>query len=464
MTVLDFAGVPPEINSARMYAGPGSGPMVMAAAAWGALAAELNSAATSYHGVLAALTTGPWVGPSSISMTAGVGPYVSWMTATAARANQTASQLGSAVAAYEAAFAATVPPAEIEVNRALLAALVATNILGQNTAAIAAIEAQYTEMWAQDAAAMYGYAGASAAATRLLPFNTPPQTTNPAGTTSQGTAVTQAAAASGSGVQSTLSGVPNLLQGLSSGSIFSSNPLLDVLNSKPIQLFNSLSSLTVGPQILSEGLNFDASGGLLTLAPPVATAWNPLVSALSAPAAAVSSASSVTGGGPAAGLGSSTLVGSSSPVSAGLGEAGAVGNLSVPPSWSTASPAIRLAATALPITGLDGVPQQGLGGLVGGMPPVGGPVASVVNAPRNGQGSRSGARAKVVAALDGESGMNTDNPDRWIAQDRRVAASEEAVSERDELNQRRKAIADMTKQRDALKRTAALLIQEANQK
>nr|WP_264054720.1 PPE family protein [Mycobacterium paraseoulense] len=89
------------------------------------------------------------------------------MNTTAAQAQQTAAQLGSAVAAYEAAYAATVPPPEIEVNRALLAALVATNLLGQNTPAIAATEAQYSEMWAQDAAAMYGYAGASAAATRL---------------------------------------------------------------------------------------------------------------------------------------------------------------------------------------------------------------------------------------------------------------------------------------------------------
>jgi len=92
------------------------------------------------------------------------------------------------------------------------------------------------------------------------------------------------------------------------------------------------------------------------------------------------------------------------------------------------------------------------------MPPLGGPVASVVNAPRGGQGSKSGVRAKVVAALDGEPGMNTEVPER------RAAAGEEAVGERDELNQLRKAIADMTKQRDALKRTAALLLQEANQK
>ena len=176
---MDFAALPPEINSGRMYAGAGSGSLVAAAAAGEGLAAELGSAATSYRAMVSDLTAGPWVGPSSVSMAAAAAPYVAWMNTTAARAEQTARQLASAVAAYEAAFAATVPPPVIAANRALLAVLVATNILGQNTPAIAATEAQYAEIWAQDAGAMYGYAGASAAATTVTPFNPPPPTTNP---------------------------------------------------------------------------------------------------------------------------------------------------------------------------------------------------------------------------------------------------------------------------------------------
>ena len=70
----------------------------------------------------------------------------------------------------------TVPPPEIAANRSLLAVLVATNFLGMNTPAIAATEAQYAEMWAQDAVAMYGYAGSSAAATVLTPFTSPLRT------------------------------------------------------------------------------------------------------------------------------------------------------------------------------------------------------------------------------------------------------------------------------------------------
>lgn len=44
---MDFGVLPPEINSGRMYAGPGSGPMMAAAAAWDSLAAELGLAAAA---------------------------------------------------------------------------------------------------------------------------------------------------------------------------------------------------------------------------------------------------------------------------------------------------------------------------------------------------------------------------------------------------------------------------------
>ncbi|BCI88273.1 hypothetical protein NIIDMKKI_34790 [Mycobacterium kansasii] len=90
--------------------GPGVGALVAAAVAWDGLAAELNSTVASYRAVVSELTDGPWVGPSSRSMVAAVAPYVSWMAVTAAQAHQTAGQLKSAIAAYEAAFTATVPP------------------------------------------------------------------------------------------------------------------------------------------------------------------------------------------------------------------------------------------------------------------------------------------------------------------------------------------------------------------
>ena len=175
---MDFAFLPPEINSGRMYVGPGSGPMLAAAAAWDGLAAELHSTATSYGSVISELSAGPWLGAASAAMTAAAAPYVAWMRSTASQAEQTATQAKAAAAAYEVTFAAMVPPPVIEANRALLQALVATNLFGQNSPAIAATETLYAEMWAQDATAMYGYAGTSASATTLTPFTPAPQTTN----------------------------------------------------------------------------------------------------------------------------------------------------------------------------------------------------------------------------------------------------------------------------------------------
>jgi PPE-repeat protein len=163
----DFGFLPPEINSARMYAGAGSGPMLSAAAAWNSMAAELGATASAYEAVLTELTSQAWIGPSSAAAPQAAAPYVGWLSSTAGQAEAAASQARAAASAFEAALAATVPPPVIAANRASLATLVATNILGINTPAIMATEAQYAEMWAQDTAAMYGYAGAALASSTL---------------------------------------------------------------------------------------------------------------------------------------------------------------------------------------------------------------------------------------------------------------------------------------------------------
>ncbi|MBV9353536.1 MAG: PPE family protein, partial [Mycobacterium sp.] len=140
---FDFGALPPEVNSLRMYTGPGSGPMMAAAAAWNNLAAELSTTASASQSVISTLTGEEWLGPSSAAMAAATAPYVGWMHTAAAAAQHAASQAMASAAAYEAAFTMTVPPPVIAANRAQLAALVATNFLGQNTPAIAATEAQY---------------------------------------------------------------------------------------------------------------------------------------------------------------------------------------------------------------------------------------------------------------------------------------------------------------------------------
>jgi PPE-repeat protein len=215
---MDFAAIPPEINSALMYSGAGAGPMLAASTAWDQLAAELHLHAVSYQSVITGLTGGAWQGPASASMAAAAAPYVSWMTATAAQCEQVALQAKAAVSAYESAFAMTVPPPVIAANRAQLMALVATNVLGQNTPAIMATEAHYGEMWAQDAAAMYGYAGSSAAAATLAPFTPPQPNSNPASLAGQAAALGHSAGATAAGhantTASSLSTASQVIQGL----------------------------------------------------------------------------------------------------------------------------------------------------------------------------------------------------------------------------------------------------------
>lgn len=190
--MVDFGLLPPEINSGRIYTGAGSGPMLAAAAAWSGLAADLQGAASGHRAVISELTGGPWLGPASVAMLGAAIPFIEWLDGGAAEAEQAAGQAFAAAAAYEAAFAATVPPPVIAANRALLAALVATNFLGQNTPAIAATEALYLEFWAQDAGAMYTYAGSSAAATELTELPEPAEAVDPGGLVDQAIAAFKA--------------------------------------------------------------------------------------------------------------------------------------------------------------------------------------------------------------------------------------------------------------------------------
>src|ERR1700722_4564192 len=137
---MDFAFLPPEINSARIYSGPGSGPLLAAAGSWDSLSAELGPAAKVYESVLWGLTSLQWRGPTAPAMVATATPYIGWLHTTAEQTTHAAMQARTAAAAYELAHAMTVHPAAVAANRTQLGALIATNFFGQNTAAIAAPE------------------------------------------------------------------------------------------------------------------------------------------------------------------------------------------------------------------------------------------------------------------------------------------------------------------------------------
>jgi PPE-repeat protein len=203
-------------------------------------------------------------------------------------------------------------------NRAQLMVLVATNFFGQNTPAIAATEASYAEMWAQDAAAMNGYAGFVTTASQLAPFTEPPQTTDQAGPAQQQAAAAQAAAAAAG------TGAPSATQ----------TSLNDMVNSLSNQikglLFTPL-EVTFWPMTYLQGLIFSQMGALWPehLAAGAAVG----LSATPAPAAPVN-----LGGGL---------------ISANLASSSKIGSLSVPTSWAATAP--KAAEESIgPVLGIEG--------------------------------------------------------------------------------------------------------------
>jgi PPE-repeat protein len=370
-----LGALPPEVSSAMIYAGPGSSSMVAAASAWNALAAELASTAQGIDKVVTQLASESWLGPSSAAMAAAVQPYVSWVTTTAGQAEHAAAQAQSAAAAFETVFASVVPPPLIAANRAELAQAVSTNILGLNNGVIAQLESQYAEFWAQNASALYSYAGSSAAATKISSFTTAPTIASPAAAGTQAAAVSSATASPATTVQSWIQGlltnVQKQIQNLSNPFIgqtaTSKSALTEIwflLTGQTI-LPTNLGALANGYQPFAslfyntEGLPY-FSVGMGNFGTQISKSAGWLGGA--APAAAAAVPKGIGGLGGAVG-------GAGGQVAAGLGQGAHVAGLSVPNSWPGAT--LTSAAkpmSAIPVSEPITSGESGAGNLVGGMP------------------------------------------------------------------------------------------------
>jgi len=345
----DFASQPPELISAKIFSGPGSGPLVAAAAAWDGLAAELQSTASSYEAAISELGAS-WQGPAFDAAAAAASPYAAWLSTTAAQAEQAATQARAAASAYETAFAATVPPAVIAANRAELASLVAYNIFGQNNSAIEANEAEYAQLWAEDVAAITNYASASQAATQLTSFTEAPQTTSAAATAAQ------ASTAAAVTPQSIFTQLEAILTQLTTA--------INTLTTDWSTLWESVITKVTGNSTLST--LWETTYTFISNAGGEATYTNVVNSSTSLgigqwknffvyqPWSANMAKSGLAGG---LSVGAPGIPARTA--SAILGGAPTVGKLSVPASWAGATPAIRLASTVLPGTSLGAAPLTG---------------------------------------------------------------------------------------------------------
>jgi len=357
VTFPSFPWLPPEINSALMFAGAGSWPLFSAASAWDGLASDLSGAASAFQSVITGLTAGPWAGPASMSMVAAAAPYVGWLSAAAGQAEAAAAQARAAATAFESALTATVHPAAVAENRLQLLSLIATNILGQNTPAIAMTEFQYMEMWAADVGAMFGYhTGALSVASALPSFSLPPLSLP--------------------GLSSLTSLLPSGLAGLATPAASALSlsslpaPVGSVVSSIQSTLTGELSSVMSNPALLSV-----AEMGMY----PASMMMSPIMMAAQAGmrgTPAVAGAAGVAGAAdPAKFVGSTTPAmkplggfGGLGGAEAGLGKARLVGAMSVPPTWQGSAPT-RMASSAM--AGLGGeMPAAAAAGapMGGGMP------------------------------------------------------------------------------------------------
>ncbi|MGA9490945.1 MAG: PPE family protein [Mycobacterium sp.] len=397
---MSFSLIPPEINSALMYSGAGSSPLLEAAAAWDGLASDLESTATQYQTAITNLTTGAWLGPSSARMASAAAPYIAWMQSTAAEAAQTGAQAKAAAAAYQTAFTSMVPPPLITANRTELATLVANNFLGQNTGAIAQNEAEYLDMWIQDALGMDTYHMNSSAASGALPAQTAaPMVTS--GAQSAAAAAAPAASGSTSGsdllLASLLQGIANLF-GDSGGTqlvnlagfdtwfpaaitTIAGNPTAALLPVQATYYMGMLGS-TPARMFMSSGSSAGAGASVDTLAGMKGTLLDNVGKMVDGKGAQLMSGVS----GQLSKWGSGIQAG----IQAQMAGAMHAGGLSVPQGWHTGAPGIERAMPALPATSvappsmMHGLPSspfsQGLmGALAGrGMSAMGSRVAAKV--------------------------------------------------------------------------------------
>lgn len=207
--VAQYWGLTPEVNAIRLTTGPGATAMVPVIAGYQAAGITHMQQGAQMLSTAAVTATGSWQGHGGTAMMAAAVPKSEWQIEAGAHAEKAGALIGQAAGAHATAVAATIPHPVVIANRIREATLQATNIIGQNTPAIAQADVEYGEYWSQNAAAMTSYATAAAgiASGLSVPLR-PPMVTgaNPAGL---------AAGMAGMGAQGVQAGVQASMQGLS---------------------------------------------------------------------------------------------------------------------------------------------------------------------------------------------------------------------------------------------------------
>jgi PPE-repeat protein len=334
---MEFITLPPEFTSALIHSGPGSGSLIEASRAWERLATELEDSVQGYVPAVSSLTEA-WQGRSASVMSQAVGPYITWLRTTAQQCQRLSSSAQVAAAAFTSTLAAVVHPSAVSANRIQLAHLLVTNAFGGNLAAIAATEAQYQEMWANNSAALYRYEATSAQALEVSQFTSPPSITAATGAATQASAVSATTSTAAPTTASILSSIQSELSSLVSEPIIS-NGWFQLVNAYANQFISSGFPIN----LLSLQAQNSSAEALQTVAPEIGQGLSEGESALGTASASLS--------------GAVKALGAAQAPTALMGAGVKVGNIMAPPAVVGLLPAgqapVQLASQVTPLAAAD---------------------------------------------------------------------------------------------------------------
>lgn len=167
--------IPAEYISNIIYEGPGADSLFFASGQLRELAYSVETTAESLEDELDELDEN-WKGSSSDLMADAVERYLDWLTKHSRQILETAYVIDFLAYVYEETRHKVVPPATIANNREEVHRLIASNVAGVNTPAIAGLDAQYQQYRAQNIAVMNDYQSTARFILAYLPrWQEPPQ-------------------------------------------------------------------------------------------------------------------------------------------------------------------------------------------------------------------------------------------------------------------------------------------------
>jgi PPE-repeat protein len=247
-----WSAFPPEVNAGQLFAGDQGASIAAAVAAYEALAAELIAEGAKMGTTAGATAATGWEGAGGAAMMATAMPYVAALEALAGWVQQSAASAAAIEQAYATAKAAMVQVPICTTNRVTQQGLVWSNVIGQNTPAIQALDDTYGVFWTNNASQMGGYETIVTPILAALGIPPPPAplTANPAGPASQAAAIGQAAAngAANAAMSQSLQGVNEASGAVQPGASTAAAPANSMASMAP-QMLGQLGQL---PQMFGQ--------------------------------------------------------------------------------------------------------------------------------------------------------------------------------------------------------------------